>query len=130
MTASQVSKLNKLIKLEQLVEFVEGPDADNGKLDTVEELLSVFSKYPDGTDIMTLFSGKVDKTEGDGVYATDEGDEVKLEVSQEADANALARRNARGGVTVPVTPTDGRDAASKQYVDVLWNALTFGEWGA
>ena len=130
MTAAQVSKLNRLVKLEELVEFMSGEEGDN-ELNTISELLKLIEDFPEGKSVVEMLATKVDKTEGDGVYATENGDEVKLGVSAVADGGGgmLALRNSSGGVTVPETPKNSNDAASKGYVDALWNALTYGEWG-
>ena len=76
------------------------------------------------TETDTLLNGKVDKTnDAYKVYGTGYGGtQVTIPVDDFYDGN-IARRNENGSITIPLTPSNNGDAASKQYVDGMAHSL-------
>lgn len=70
------------------------------------------------------YEGKVDKTtEAYKVYGTDAKGQAVFDWSYEANGNTIARRILNGHISVPLKPTEGKNATSKEYVDRLVNPL-------
>ena len=73
----------------------------------------------------TLLNGKVDKTNSAyKVYGTGYGGAQETYPIDDFYDGNIARRNANGSITIPLTPTYNGDAASKQYVDAFAKSLT------
>lgn len=69
--------------------------------------------------VEAALSNKLDKIEGGSiVYVTSEnGVNTEIKWSESAEAKTIARRNASGGIIVPMVPQELSEAASKNYVD-------------
>jgi len=65
--------------LDGLVALLETND-DNNVIDTIGEILAIFQNYPEGADILTALSGKVNEVEGKGLSTNDFTDEYKNKV--------------------------------------------------
>jgi len=120
----------------------------NTIVDTVKELLVVFQNYPEGTNIATLLSGKVDKVGGKDLstndYTTTEKDKLANQATwttaeKQANAAAVAQAitassgiifglgtfNASTGVAtiketgVTFTPTSSSNQANGSFFDVV-----------
>ena len=109
--------------LDGLVALLESSDG-NTVVDTIGEILEIFNNYPEGADLVTALSGKVDKEAGKGLstedYTTNEKNklaELTAGLTVEtwntttktlalSDANKLFVCSSEGNKTLTIPPHD------------------------
>ena len=135
MSATMVTNLNTLTSYLS--------NADNNYVDTLAELLAIFDTYPQGTDIVTLLSQKVDKVDGKVLSSNDftgalleklngiEAGANKYVLTKEAITTALGYTPPNGSF-LPLSGGTLNDGAGinllmygQRYLKMTGNGMTF-----
>lgn len=108
MSATDKTRLDTLFAL-----LGETSDSDT-VVNTINEVLAIFSQYPEGADLVSALSGKVDKVQGKGLSTNDYDDTEKGNVASNTSARHTHSNKALLD-TYTQTEVDIADAVSKKH---------------